>query len=166
MTVEGRMREFGKAESYVLCWLATVDCRNRPNVSPKEMFAEVGDNRLIIADIASDRSVGNIRVNPAVCVSLIDIFLQRGQKLEGTAEIIAADDPEFSALAAPLLNMVGDSFRIRNVISVRIERRSPIVAPSYVFHPGRTEAELQSDAYRTYGVRPLDVRGDRESDQA
>lgn len=143
------------SEKAVLCWLATVDSKNRPNVSPKEIYADIGGDRLLIADIASARSVRNIKENPAVCVSMIDVFLQRGQKLEGTAEIIASDHPDFPAVAAPLLDMVGSDFTIRNVISIQIEHRSRIVAPSYVFHPERSEAELQSNAYRTYGVRPL-----------
>ncbi|MGY8708649.1 pyridoxamine 5'-phosphate oxidase family protein [Bradyrhizobium sp. 18BD] len=148
-------KRFAKAEKIVLCWLATVDARNRPNVTPKEIFAEIGDGSLVIADIASAGSVQNIRANPAVCVSLIDVFLQRGRKLEGAAEIIAPDHPDFTGLVAPLLGMTGGKFPIRHVISVRIERASPMLAPSYLFFPERSEEELQNDAYRTYGVQPI-----------
>lgn len=148
----GRLKEIERA---VLCWLATVDARNRPNVSPKEVFAETGANRLVIADIASARSVRNIRENPAVCVSLIDIFLQRGRKLEGTADIIAPDHPDFATLTAPLLEKTGGVFPIRHVISVDVGRTSPILAPSYVLFPDRSEEELRTDAYRTYGVQPV-----------
>ncbi|SFO97389.1 hypothetical protein SAMN05216330_105183 [Bradyrhizobium sp. Ghvi] len=147
-------KRFARAEHVVLCWLATVDAAHRPNVTPKEIFAEIGDGALVIADIASARSVQNIRVNPAVCVSLIDIFLQRGRKLEGTAGIIAPDHPDFARLTAPLLAMSGSKFAIRHVISVRVERVSPILAPSYRFYPERSEEELQRDAYRAYGVQP------------
>lgn len=146
---------FEEVEKPILCWLATVDTNNRPNVSPKEIFAETSANRLVIADIASARSVRNISENPAVCVSLIDIFLQRGRKLEGKAEIIAPDHPDFPTLAAPLLEKTGGAFPIRHVISVDIERTSPIRAPSYVLFPDRSEAELRADAYRTYGVQPI-----------
>ncbi|MBQ2262075.1 MAG: pyridoxamine 5'-phosphate oxidase family protein [Loktanella sp.] len=147
--------KFKEPECAVLCWLATVDPSNRPNVSPKEIYAETGSNQLVIADIASGRSVRNIRANPAVCVSLIDIFLQRGRKMEGMAEIIAPDHPHFAALVAPLLAKTGGVFPIRHVISFTIERTSPILAPSYVFHPERSEAEMRADAYRTYGVQPV-----------
>lgn len=150
MTFKSHTPEFA-----VLCWLATADASNRPNVSPKEIFAETGANRLVIADIASGRSVRNIRTNPAVCVSLIDIFLQRGRKLEGTADIIAPDNPDFAELVAPLLAKTGGAFEIRHVISIAVERTSPILAPSYVFHPERSEAEMRADAYRTYGVQPV-----------
>ncbi|MEI4234848.1 pyridoxamine 5'-phosphate oxidase family protein [Roseovarius sp. D22-M7] len=146
---------FKEPERYVLCWLATVDSSNRPNVSPKEIYDETNSDRLVIADIASGRSVRNIRANPAVCVSLIDVFLQRGRKLEGMAEIIAADQPSFASLAAPLLVKTGGAFPIRHVISICVERSSPILAPSYVFYPDRSEAELRADACRTYGVQPI-----------
>lgn len=142
-------------ENAVLCWLATVDSENRPNVSPKEVYVESGADRLVIADIASARSVRNIRANPAVCVSMIDVFLQRGRKLEGTARIIAPDHPDFRDMAAPLLAMTGGKFPIRHVIAVTITRMTPIRAPSYLHYPDRTPAELQSDAYRTYGVQPV-----------
>jgi predicted pyridoxine 5'-phosphate oxidase superfamily flavin-nucleotide-binding protein len=70
--------KLSKAEKAVLCWLATVDAKNRPNVTPKEIFAEIADGSLVIADIASARSVQNIRTNPAVCLSLIDISFSEG----------------------------------------------------------------------------------------
>lgn len=147
--------KFNEPECAVLCWLATADSSNRPNVSPKEIYAETRSNRLVIADIASGRSVRNIRANPAVCVSLIDVFLQRGRKLEGMAEIIAPDHPHFTTLAAPLLAKTDGAFPIRHVISVSVERTSPILAPSYVFYPDRGEAAMRADAYRTYGVQPI-----------
>ncbi|MCF1467440.1 pyridoxamine 5'-phosphate oxidase family protein [Agrobacterium vitis] len=147
--------KFKEPECAVLCWLATVDSSNRPNVSPKEIFAEIGSGHLVIADIASGRSVRNIRANPAVCVSLIDVFIQRGRKVEGIAEIIAPDHPHFTALAAPLLAKTDGAFPIRHVISVSVERTSPILAPSYVFYPDRGEAAMRADAYRTYGVQPI-----------
>lgn len=147
--------KFKEPECAVLCWLATVDSNNKPNVSPKEIYAETGADCLVIADIASARSVRNIRANPAVCISLIDVFLQRGRKLEGMAEIIAPDHPHFAALVAPLLAMTGGAFPIRHVIYVRVERTSPILAPSYIFYSDRGEAEMRADAYRAYGVQPI-----------
>lgn len=143
------------AERMVLCWLATADRFNRPNVSPKEIHAEIGIDRFVIADIASARSVRNIRDNPQVCISLVDIFLQRGSKLEGTAKIIAPDHPNFGNLAAPLLEKTAGAFPIRHVISVNVQRTSVILAPSYVLLPDLSESELCADAHRTYGVQPI-----------
>lgn len=151
MTTSGIVTDVDAA---VLCWLATVDAKGRPNVSPKEIFAMYGNDVLVIADIASANSVRNIRGNPAICVSMIDIFRQKGQKVEGQARIIAAEDPEFDDLAAPLTRLTEGKFPIRHVIAVQIERVSPILAPSYRHYPDRSEADMLRNAYQTYGVRP------------
>jgi predicted pyridoxine 5'-phosphate oxidase superfamily flavin-nucleotide-binding protein len=64
----------------VLCWLATVDEAGRPNVSPKEIFTAHGDDHLLIAHLASPGSVRNLRARPEVCVSFVDVFVQKGFK--------------------------------------------------------------------------------------
>ena len=147
------------AANSVLCWLATVGEDGVPSVTPKEIFACHGDDRIVIADIASSGSLRNIAVRPAVCVSFVDIFRQRGFKIAGTAEIVARDHPEFSSLAVDLLRMAGSGFPIRNVVSVRVLRISRIWAPSYALFPSRSEEERMRDAYETYGVHPSE-RGD------
>lgn len=145
------------AERSVLCWLATSDGNGLPNVSPKEMFMAVDDSHLLIADIASPRSVANIRVNPQVCVALLDIFVQRGCKLRGTASIIEQGQPEFLAQAAPLLAMGQGQFPIRRLISIAVEGVSDIVAPSYRLIAGTTEASQREAAFKRYGVKPLEA---------
>jgi len=72
----------------VLCWLATSDEDNFTNVSQKEMFTFVEENKLLIANIASPNSIQNIRVNNKVCVSFVDVFVQKGFKIKGIARII------------------------------------------------------------------------------
>lgn len=68
------------AQTCILCWLATVDADGQPNVSPKEIFTVFDSEHLVIANIAL-ASVRNIAVNPRVCVSFVDVFVQdnRGQ---------------------------------------------------------------------------------------
>jgi len=140
----------------VLCWLATVDAQGQPNGSPKEVFAAFDENHLVIAHIASPISVRNIQQNPKVCVSLIDIFVQKGWKLIGHAQYVNASDEAFHAFAEPLLGMVGDKFNIQAVLVVKVEQAHPILAPSYRFYPDSTTEEGQMDeAMKTYGVRPI-----------
>ena len=141
-------------DNSVLCWLATVDPDGMPNVTPKEIFAAHGDDRIVIADIASAGSVRNIAGHPKVCLSFVDVFRQRGFKITGTARIVARDAPEFATLATDLLTLAGPDFPIRNVIVVDIARIARIWAPSYALFPDRTEAERMQAAYDLYGVRP------------
>lgn len=144
-------------ENSVLCWLATVDAEGTPNVTPKEIFSAYGDDRIVVADIASTNTVRNIRLHPKVCVSFIDVFRQRGFKVVGHATIIAPDDADFETVGADLLKMVGDDFPIRHLISIKIEKVSRIWAPSYTLFPDRTEDERLQSAYKTYGVTPGEV---------
>lgn len=139
----------------VLCWLATADAHGEPNVSPKEIFACVLPDQLLIAHIASPVSVRNVRANPQVCVSFIDVFTQKGYKLKGLARVIDKADAEFASIAAPLVAMAGERFPIHAVIAVQVKTASEIVAPSYRLYPdATTEASQKASAMQTYGVRP------------
>lgn len=139
----------------VLCWLATSDESGRPNVSPKEIFRYEGSNRLLIADIASPRSVSNIITQPHVCVSLVSIFEEKGVKLIGTATIMSSDHPDFNATAHTLIEMAGPEFPIKNAILISVEKTHPIIAPSFYLKPTQSIADKKAAAYRSYGVRPI-----------
>ncbi len=125
-------------EGSVLCWLATADADGRPNVSPKEIFATFGEDSIVIAHIVSPRSVANIRTNPQVCVSFVDVFRQRGFKVEGTARLVEKGEPEFEMVGADLLAMAGPDFPIRAVIVIAIGKVSRVWAPSYRLFPDRS----------------------------
>lgn len=139
-------------QTSVLCWLATVDGDGKPNVSPKEVFAPLDDSHVVIANIASPGSVRNVRHNPYVCVSFVDVFVQKGHKLRGSARIVEPDDTEFDAVCAPLLTITQGRFPIKSVIVVQINDVEAIVAPSYWLFPGTTEAGQVASALAAYGV--------------
>lgn len=138
----------------VLCWLASVDDAGIPNVTPKEIFACHGDDRLVVADIASPNTVRNIRAHPSVCVSFVDVFRQRGFKIVGSATVIGPEEPDFPVVGADLLQMAGSDFPIRHVISIQIERVSRIWSPGYTRFPDRKDEERMQSAYERYGVVP------------
>jgi uncharacterized protein len=143
------------ARRSVLCWLATVDAQGQPNVSPKEVWAITDDEHVAVAHIASPVSASNIAQQPQVCLSFVDVFVQKGFKLVGTAREVRANDPDFSAWAVPLLAMVGQRFTIQSVLVIRVTSVIPIVAPSYRFYPDETtEASQIASAMRSYGVQP------------
>jgi len=139
----------------VLCWLATVSADGVPNVSPKEVFAVHGDETLLVANIASPGSIRNMRANPNVCVSFVDVFVQRGYKLRGTATIVPKTDPRFAELAR-VLDARAQGFPIQSVIEVRVTAVEPILAPSYRMVPGTTEESQVKSAMKAYGVKPAD----------
>lgn len=143
------------AQGSVLCWLATVDAEGQPNVSPKEVWAIADDQHVVVAHIASPISARNIAQQPQVCLSFVDVFVQKGFKLKGTAQVVSADDPAFARWAQTLLAMVGQRFVIQSVLVIRVTAVAPIVAPSYRFYADETtEAQQVAAAMRTYGVQP------------
>lgn len=134
----------------VLCWMATVDDKGMPNVSPKEIFCMHGERDLLIANIASPQSVRNVENNPNVCVSFADVLIQKGYKLKGIAEVVAPGHPQFAELVSPLQEMTRGSFEIHSVIRVQVHATELILAPSYRLKPGTTEESQALSAQSAY----------------
>jgi predicted pyridoxine 5'-phosphate oxidase superfamily flavin-nucleotide-binding protein len=145
------------ASRSVLCWLATVDAEGQPNVSPKEVWAIADEQHVVVAHIASPISARNIAQHPQVCLSFVDVFVQKGFKLLGTAREVLADNVEFAIWAKPLLAIVGQRFTIQSVLVVHVKSVVAIVAPSYRFYKdGTTEASQVASAMRTYNVQAVE----------
>lgn len=136
----------------VLCWLATASAEGIPNVSPKEIFAFYGTEQIIIANIASPQSMRNIRENNQVCISFIDILVQKGFQLKGTAEIVKKTEPEFPEMEKVLLKMTDGKFPFSSIISITIQEVKPIIAPKYILYPETTEEEQIASAKKAYGI--------------
>ncbi len=140
-------------DASVLCWLATVSREGFPSVSPKEAFLHDGENRIIIANVASPNSVANIQLNDRVCISFIDVFVQKGFKITGRATVLGEGHERFEVQKEKLAAFIGPDHPIISVIEVLPLSVEPVVAPSYNLIPGRTEAEQVAQALVTYRVR-------------
>ena len=136
----------------VLCWLATVDAEGHPNVSPKEAFMAYGDAELLIANIASPISAHNVSINPNVCVSFVDVFVQKGFKVKGTASLIEPSHEDFSLVETPLLTITQGKFPIQSIFKIQASSIQPIIAPSYWMFPSTTEESQIQAAMKTYGL--------------
>ncbi|MFC1759301.1 pyridoxamine 5'-phosphate oxidase family protein [Planctomycetota bacterium] len=139
-----------RIDSCVLCWLATSSAHNVPNVSPKEAFVALGDDTLLIANIASPKSAANVSENPSVCVALVDIFVQKGFQIFGTASLVRKEDSEFHSLAAPLEEMTNRRFPFNSLFKVVASGIKPIIAPSYVLYPETTEQQQIASSMKSY----------------
>jgi len=136
----------------VLCWLATVSADNVPNVSPKEIFNYYGTDEIIIANIASPQTVRNIKKNANVCVSFIDILVQKGFQIKGKAEIVEKSNPEFLKREMTLTKMTGGKFPFVTITKITIGQVKPILAPKYIFYPETRESEQIESTKITYGL--------------
>lgn len=135
----------------VLCWLATASADNVPNVSPKEIFSHYGAGQIIIANIASPQTVRNIRQNEHVCVSFIDILVQKGFQVKGTARIVEKTDSAFAEMEKVLTEMTGGNFPFATITAISVRQVKPIIAPRYLLYPETTETEQVENAKRRYG---------------
>jgi predicted pyridoxine 5'-phosphate oxidase superfamily flavin-nucleotide-binding protein len=138
----------------VLCWLATVDATGAPNVSPKEVFDVVGD-QLVIANIASPRSSANIRVNPLVCVSLLDVFEQEGLRISGRASVQSSNAFEAKEMRTRLETRTEGLYPFSEMFVVDVHDVKPFKSPSWHLFPDINPAERRAAALRTYGVQDL-----------
>lgn len=137
----------------VLCWLATVSTENEPNVSPKEIFNYYGTDTIIVANIASPQTVKNIKQNENVCISFIDILVQKGFQIKGKAEIIEKTDLEFAEMEKVLTKMTEGKFPFATITKITVGQVKPIIAPKYVLYPETTEKEQIESAKKTYGIK-------------
>lgn len=135
----------------ILCWLATASAENVPNVSPKEIFNHFKTDKIIIANIASPQTIINIKQNENVCVSFIDILVQKGFQLKGKAKIIKKTDAEFSKMEKKLVEMTGGLFTFATITAITVEQVKPIIAPKYILYPETTEKEQIESAKKAYG---------------
>ena len=151
MSLDAEIKKY--IDQSVLCWLATSSADNTPNVSPKEVFTDFGDKYIIIANIASPNSVKNIKTNNKACVSFIDVFVQKGFQIKGTAEIINKKDQEFVAMEGKLLEITGGKFPFSTITKIEIDTAKPIIAPQYILYPDTTEQQQIESAKRAYKVQ-------------
>jgi len=136
----------------VLCWLATASSENIPNVSPKEIFNYYETDKIIVANIASPQTVRNIKQNPNVCISFIDILVQKGFQIKGKAEITGKVDSEFLAMENILTEMSGGNFPFQTITVIKIGQIKTIIAPKYILYPETTESEQIDSAKKAYGI--------------
>lgn len=136
----------------VLCWLATTNSENEPNVSPKEMFVLKDAQTLLIANIGSPISQRNIRQNPKVCVSMVNVFTQKGLKIKGIAKDVLPLDSDFLDLKSFFIGILPDTFPVKSFFEITIKEVTMIVAPSYMLFPETKEENQVIQAYKTYKV--------------
>ena len=135
----------------VLCWLATASSENLPNVSPKEIFNYYGTDKIIVANIASPQTVRNIKQNHNVCISFIDIFIQKGFQVKGKAKIVEKTDAKFPEMEKILTEMTSGNIPFSTITEISIKLVKPIIAPKYVLFPKTTEKEQIESAKKLYG---------------
>lgn len=73
-------------------FVATASKDGKPNVSPKGSFRVLDDEHVVFAEMASPRTIANLRENPQVSAMVLDLAARKGCRIWGEAEILASGD--------------------------------------------------------------------------
>ncbi len=84
---------------------ATCDFEGRPNVAPKFLL-KVEDNFIYLIDYVIGRTFENLKINPAVSLSIMDTDMLKGYQISGSVEIIEK---------GPLYNEMLNAFREKGI---------------------------------------------------
>jgi hypothetical protein len=139
----------------ILSFVATVNEDGTPNLSPKASLTVV-DGALYFADIASPRTISNLRHNPALEINVVDVFERRGYRFTGRASILPPGDAEYSTVADWVRATNGPEYPVDHVVRIQTSSITPLVSPAHVFaDPLRDQDEIRNSYYAKYKVKPI-----------
>jgi len=97
--------------------VATASRTGKPNVSAKGSLHVLDDEHVAFADIASPRTVANIRENPQVGVICLDAAARKGCRIWGKGSILNSGEL-FDQLSAEYAEK---NMKVNNVVKVAVE---------------------------------------------
>ena len=97
--------------------VATASRTGKPNVSAKGSLRVLDDEHVAFADIASPRTVTNIRENPQVAVICLDAAARKGCRIWGKGSILNSGEL-FDQLTAEYAEK---NMEVKNVVKVAVE---------------------------------------------
>lgn len=92
------IQEFIKGK---MAWVSTASRDGTPNATPKGSARVFDDEHLIFADLYSLKTRENLKANPKVAVTVIDMASRKGYQLKGSAELLTTG-PVFDQFAEQL----------------------------------------------------------------
>ena len=103
--------EFGPA------LIATANKQGKPNVSPKGSFRVLDDEHVVFANIASPRTMSNLKENPQLTAIMLERSGRKGCRIWGKAEILDSGNL-FDSLSA---EFAPKGMKVKNVVRVTVE---------------------------------------------
>ena len=103
--------EFGPA------LIATASKEGKPNVSPKGSFRVLDDENVVFANIASPRTMANIKENPQLTAIIFDRSTRKGCRIWGKAEVVNSGEI-FNTLSA---EFEPRGMKVKNVVKVTVD---------------------------------------------
>jgi len=97
--------------------VATASRSGRPNVSAKGSLRVLDDDHVVFVDVASPRTVANIRENPQVAVICLDAANRKSVRLWGKAEVFNSGEL-FDRIGSELS---ARGMKPRNVVKIAVD---------------------------------------------
>jgi predicted pyridoxine 5'-phosphate oxidase superfamily flavin-nucleotide-binding protein len=139
----------------MLSFVATVNEDGTPNLSPKaSLFAS--NEALFFADIASPRTIENLRRNPAISINVVDVFSRRGYRFSGLARLLTDADPDRKSVTEWVWRTNGPDYPVHHVVRIDVREALPLLSPAYRFGEATSEDVLREVYMAKYGVRKRD----------
>jgi len=103
--------EFGPA------LIATASKAGKPNVSPKGSFRVLDDEHVVFANIASPRTMANLKQNPQLTAIIFERSTRKGCRVWGKAEVLGSGDL-FDSISAEFTPM---GMKVKQIVKVTVE---------------------------------------------
>jgi predicted pyridoxine 5'-phosphate oxidase superfamily flavin-nucleotide-binding protein len=97
--------------------VATASRTGKPNVSAKGSLRVLDDEHLLFADVASPRTIANIKENPQVAVICLDAVSRKGCRIWGTGEIINSGE----IFNKTVDELASRNMKVKNVVKITVE---------------------------------------------
>ena len=97
--------------------IATASKEGKPNVSVKGSFRVLDDGHVVFADIASPRTMANLRENPQLAAIVFDPASRKGCRIWGRVEIVDSGDL-FDSMSAEFAAM---KMEVKHLVKVAVE---------------------------------------------
>lgn len=136
--LSAEIQEFVKREK--LGFVATVCPDGSPSLSPKGTTTVWDDDHLIFADIDSPGTVKNLLHNPSIEINVVDVFIRKGFRFKGTAQVLTHGSLFDSILSFYREN--GTDFQINNIILIKVNQCLALNSP--VYYKIKSEDEVKA----------------------
>jgi hypothetical protein len=97
--------------------IATASKDGKPNVSVKGSFRVLDDEHIVFADIASPRTIANLRENPQLSAIVFDPSTRKGCRIWGKVEILDSGDL-FDSISA---EFAARKMKVKHLVRVTVE---------------------------------------------
>ncbi|MFC1966725.1 pyridoxamine 5'-phosphate oxidase family protein [Chloroflexota bacterium] len=97
--------------------VATASKTGKPNVSAKGSLRVLDDDHVVFANIASPRTVANIKENPQVAIICLDASSRKGCRIWGRGEVLDSGELFDKAVA----EYASRNMQVRNLVKIAVD---------------------------------------------